>query len=143
MLGVLKMKRRIPGLFNAGSGINPWGVIAIVLCLLIIAVFAFGGLGFIIFGLVILAATGIESGYDGTRAPLDATTRNIILGLVGVGLFYIGVSMWSLIWGIRIVGKGSMGLIRATILIVITIPPAYSLYVMAPSMTLWIVSSIF
>ena len=137
------MKRRIPGLFNADSGINPWGATAIALCLLIIAVFAFGGLGFIIFALAILAATGIESGYDGTRAPLDANVRNIILGLVGVGLFYIGVCLWSLIWGIRIVAKGSMGLIRATILIVMAVPPTYSLYEVGPFMAPWIARFIF
>ena len=131
------MKRRIPGLFNADSGINPWGATAIALCLALIAVFALGGLGFIIFGLAILAAMNIESGYDGSSSTLAG--RNIVLGLVAVGLFYIGVSLWSLIWGIRIVAKGSMGLIRAAILIVMAIPPAYPLY----QAGLWIASSIF
>lgn len=122
------MKRRIPGLFNAGSGINPWGAIVIALFIMIIAVFGFGGLASIVLALAIFAATYIECGYDGPCEPLSAGLRNILVVLVVLGLFYIGLSLWSVIWGIRIMVKGSMGLIRASILIVLTIPPMLLLY---------------
>lgn len=115
------MKRRIPALFNADSGINPWGAIAMALFTGMIAVFALGGLALGFLAFLVLAGASIECGYDGP-CSLGADFIAFILVLVGVGLFYIGLSLWSVIWGIRIVAKGSMGLIRAAILIGLVIP---------------------